>query len=433
MIDIQILREKPELVEKKSQQKGYIIDVDQILGFDKERLELLNKVEDLRRKRNELTESYKGQKPSESQLEEGRKIKNDLIDLEHKYDDIEIQLNKLLAKIPNLADDDVPVGKTEDENVIIKTVGEIRKFNFEPKSHVEIAEANGWLDKTRAAKVAGSRFAYLKGSMVKLQFALVQFVINSLSDEEVINKIIKDNNLKLSSKAFVPVIPPALINTTTYEATGRLNAEEVTYKIENEDLWLNASAEHSLCSMYKDEILPEKDLPIRYIGYSTSFRREAGTYGKDMEGIFRTHQFDKLEMETFSTKETSKEEHLLMVGIQEYLLQSLNLPYQVIQKCTADIGFPNARGVDINTWIPSQDTYRETHSADYLTDFQARRLKTRYKKNEDGTNQLVHTNDATAIVLSRIPIAILENYQEEDGRVKVPEVLKKYVGGIEYL
>jgi seryl-tRNA synthetase len=433
MIDIQILRENPELVKTKSKQKGYDIDIDQIVGFDKERLELLNKVEELRRSRNELNDSFKGAKPSDDQLEKGRQLKEELSDLEHKYDDIELQLNALLSKIPNLAEDDVPVGASEDENVIIKTNGEPTKFDFKPKSHAEIAEANGWLDKTRAAKVAGSRFAYIKGPMVKLQFALVQFVMNELSNEEVISKLVKENNLNVSTKAFVPVIPPALINTATYEATGRLNAEEVTYKIENDDLWLNASAEHSLCSMYKDELLPESELPIRYIGYSTSFRREAGTYGKDMEGIFRTHQFDKLEMETFSNSESSKDEHLLMVAIQEYLLSELGLPYQVIQKCTADIGFPNARGVDINTWIPSQNQYRETHSADYLTDFQARRLKTRYKKNNGEGNELVHTNDATALVLSRIPIAILENYQDAEGRVKVPDILKKYMGNAEYL
>ncbi len=213
-----------------------------------------------------------------------------------------------------------------------------------------------------------------------------------------------------------------------YEASGRLDAEEVTYKIEQDELWLNASAEHSLCTMYKDEIIPAEDLPIRYIGYSTSFRREAGSYGKDMEGLFRNHQFDKLEMEVFSLPETSYQEHLLLVAIEEYLMQSLEIPYQVLMKCTADIGFPNARGIDIEAWLPGQNRYRETHSADYITDFQARRLKTRFKNN-DGEIGFIHTNDATAFALSRAPIAIIENYQQKDGSVIIPEVLRAYMGG----
>src|SRR5581483_11866572 len=211
----------------------------------------------------------------------------------------------------------------------------------------------------------GSRFAYIKGDLVRLQFAIVQFVLQTLGDERVIQKLIQENDLDLVAKPFTPVIPPAMLRTEPYEASARLNAEEVTYKVEQDDLWLNASAEHTLCTMYWNEILPEDQLPIRYIGYSTSFRREAGTYGKDTEGILRMHQFDKLEMEVFSNGETGLQEHLLLIAIQEYLMQQLGLPYQVLQKCTADIGKPNARGVDIEAWLPGQGAYRETHTADY--------------------------------------------------------------------
>jgi seryl-tRNA synthetase len=204
----------------------------------------------------------------------------------------------------------------------------------------------------------------------------------------------------------------------------------VTYKIEQDDLWLNASAEHTLCTMYWNEILPEESLPIRYLGYSTSFRREAGTYGKDAEGIFRMHQFDKLEMEVFSTGETGLAEHKLLIAIQEYLVQQLGLPYRLVQKCTFDIGKPNASGLDIDCWFPGQGAYRETHTADYMTDYQARDLKIRVKRS-DGQMQLVHTNDATAFALGRILKAILENNQQEDGSIVVPEVLRPYLGGKE--
>jgi seryl-tRNA synthetase len=428
MVDIQVIRDNPDLVSEKAKQKGYEVDIQQLLGFDDERRKMLSIVESLRQKRNELTASSKGQKPSDEQLKIGRELKDELTDNEHKLVAIEDSLNLLLKKVPNLPTEDVPIGASEDDNVVTKKVGEIPTFDFKARNHAEIAEASDWIDKQRAAKVAGSRFAYIKGPLVNLQFAIVQYVINTLGDQSIIEKLIKDNNLNLSPKPFVPVIPPALIKTAPYEASARLDAEEVTYKIEQDDLWLNASAEHSLCTMYMDEIIPEAEFPIRYIGYSTSFRREAGTYGKDMEGIFRTHQFDKLEMEVFSTPETGLDEHFLLIAIQEYFMQQLKLPYQVLTKCTADIGFPNARGVDIETWLPGQNNYRETHSADYMTDFQARRLKTRVKKSDGGV-ELVHTNDATALVLSRVPVAILENYQMADGSVRVPDVLQSYMGG----
>ncbi|HUC20006.1 MAG TPA: aminoacyl--tRNA ligase-related protein, partial [Candidatus Polarisedimenticolaceae bacterium] len=288
-------------------------------------------------------------------------------------------------------------------------------------------EANDWIDKERAAKVSGSRFAYIKGSLVRLQFALMQYGLNVLTDETKLAEIAEAAGLKVSAKPFVPVLPPPMIRTDVYEATGRLNGAEVTYKLEDDDLWLNGSAEHSLCAMYQNEILPEADLPIRYVGYATSFRREAGTYGKDMEGIFRMHHFDKMEMESFTTADVGLDEHLFMIAIQEYLMQQLGLPYQVIMKSTADIGKPNARGVDINTWLPGQDKYRETHSADFISDYQTRALQTRVRR-ESGV-ELAHTNDATAYAMGRTLIAIIENYQTKDGKVRVPDVLQPAYGG----
>jgi seryl-tRNA synthetase len=428
MLDIQFIRDNPELVAEKSKQKGYEVDIRQLLGFDKERRELLQQAEDLRRRRNELTAQTKGQKPSDEQVKAGRELKDRLADSEHKLASIEKEYEELLKLVPNMPLDDVPVGATEEENQVARMVGEPPKFDFEPKNHARIAEAKGWLDKERAAKVTGARFAYLKGDLVQLQFAIIQFVIAKLTDSAFLDEVIKENGLQTSNKPFVPVLPPFLLRTEVYDAMDRLDPRDDRYKIEGEDLWLQGSAEHVLGSMHAGEILDEKDLPLRYLGYATSFRREAGSYGKDMEGIFRTHQFDKLEMESLTTAETGLAEHRLMIAIQEKLMQLLGLPYQVLNKCTADIGKPNAHGVDIEAWLPGQGKYRETHTADYMTDYQARRLKTRVKR-AGGEVELIHTNDATAFALSRTPIAIIENFQTGDGNVRIPEVLQPFMGG----
>ena len=294
------------------------------------------------------------------------------------------------------------------------------------KVYWQLAEKLGLIDKDRAAKVAGARFAYIKGPLVLLQWALFQFAINVLTNEDTLSKIAKKANLKVSTKPFVPVLPPLMIKTAPYSAMDRLEPREERYKIEGEDLWLQGSAEHVLGTMHMEEDINEVNFPVRYAGFATSFRKEAGTYGKDMEGIIRMHQFDKLEMESLTTAENSLDEHFFMIAIQEYLMQQLGLPYEVILKCTADVGKPNARGIDINVWLPGQDKYRETHTADYMTDYQARRLKTRVRR-KNGKMELVHTNDATAFSQRPI-IAIMENYQQKDGSIKVPKVLQKYCG-----
>jgi len=427
MLDIQFIRENPELVADKSRQKGYDIDVVQLLGFDAERRELQTKVEELRRERNEIAASMKGERPSDEQVAKGRDIKQQLVDLEHKLSSIEQEFTVLLKKVPNMPLDEVPVGATEEENVVIKSWGDQPTFDFEPKNHAEIAEAKGWLDKDRGAKIAGSRFVYLMGDLVRLEFALWQFGMDVLGNEQILQQLVDENNLKVSAKPFKPILPPAVAKKEVFEATGRLNREEQTYKIEDEDLWLNASAEHTIAPIYIDEILPEEELPIRYVGYTTAFRREAGTYGKDTEGIFRLHQFNKLEMECFTTADTSYDEHLLLIAVQEYLMQQLGLPYHVLEKCTADIGRPNAKGVDIEVWLPSQKTYRETHTADYITDYQARAMKTRVRR-RDGSIEFAHTNDATAFS-ERPLIGIIENFQTAEGDVMIPPALRPYMGG----
>jgi seryl-tRNA synthetase len=430
MIDIQFIRENPELVAEKSKQKGYEIDVTQLLEMDGQRRTRLTQIEILRARRNTLNDEAKGQRPTDEQIAAGKELKEELAQLEIELKRIEDDYDTLLKKVPNMPLEDVPVGASEDENVVARQEGERTQFAFAPKSHWEIAEARDLIDKERATKVAGARFAYIKGDLVRLQFAIIQFVLATVGDERILQSLIEENHLNLTAKPFTPVLPPAMIKTDVFAAMDRLEPRDDRYKVgeAEDDLWLQGSAEHTLGSMYKDEILDEAQLPIRYVGYSSSFRREAGTYGKDTEGIIRMHQFDKLEMEVFSTPETGLDEHKLLCAIQEYLVGQLGLPYQVIQKCTADIGKPNARGIDLEVWMPGQDKYRETHTADYMTDYQTRRLKTRGRK-ADGSIVLLHTNDATAFALGRIMVAIIENFQTPDGHVKVPDVLQPFMGG----
>lgn len=434
MLDINYIRDNRQKVEDAIKNKGYTIDLDEILQLDDARKELSQKTDILRQERNQISSQMKNGQPDQVLISRGKEIKQELSSLEEKLSSVESDFLAKLKTVPNVPCDDVPVGLSEDENEVAEVCGEPTKFNFEPKNHYEIGQARGWIDKERASKVTGARFAYIKGEMVSLQMAIVNFVMNSLSDEGVIKEICEANHLEhISTKPFTTVLPPLMLRTEMYDAMDRLEPRDDRYKIEGEELWLQGSAEHVLGSMHAGEIFAEQDLPVRYLGYATSFRQEAGTYGKDMEGIIRMHQFDKLEMESFSTKETSREEHELFVAIQRWLIEQLRLPYRVIRKCTFDIGKPDARGIDMEVWLPGQGKYRETHTADYMTDYQSRRLNTRVRRDETGEVELVHTNDATAFALGRIMIAVIENYQNEDMTVRVPEVLRKYLNGKEIL
>lgn len=434
MIDIKILRQNPEIIRKALHDKVVKwVDLDRVIELDTKRIILKQNLDKLRERRNELSSIMpKNGIPSPEILTEAKEVKSSIQTLEKEYEEIETEFLVIYKKIPNIPSEDTPVGLTEDENVVVKMWWDIPNFSFPVKNHAEIAEVRGWIDKERAANVAWSRFAYLKWDLVRLQFALVQWVMDTLWNREVIAKIIKDNNLNVSDKPFLPILPPYMIKTAPYDAMDRLEPREDRYKIEGEDLWLQGSAEHVLWSMHAWEIFEEKDMPIRYLGYATSFRGEAWTYGKDMEGIIRMHQFDKLEMESFSVAETAHDEHLLFVWIQEYLVQQLKVPYQKIQKCTFDIGKPNSKWSDIDCWFPGQGKYRETHTADYMSDYQARRLQTRVRRTGWDV-ELIHTNDATAFACGRILVAIMENFQNEDYTVTIPEVLRNYMWGREIL
>jgi len=431
MIDIKILRTNPELVRKALHDKATSgVDLDRVIELDRERVRLQQELDALRARRNALSDQMGAGKPEPALLDEAKSVKEKIQNDEKIFNEIETEFYTLYKKIPNIPTEDTPVGLTEEENQVVKQWGDIREFDFPIKNHAEIGTARDWIDKERAANIAGARFAYLKGDLVRLQMALVSWVMDTLTSRETIAEIIAEYDLDVSDKPFTPVLPPLMIKTEPYEAMDRLEPREDRYKIEGEDLWLQGSAEHVLGSMHAGEIFEESQMPIRYLGYATSFRGEAGTYGKDMEGIIRMHQFDKIELESFSTAETSHEEHLFFSAIQEYLMQQLEIPYQKLQKCTFDIGKPNAKGSDIEAWLPGQQKYRETHTADYMTDYQSRRLQTRVRR-ADGSVELIHTNDATAFACGRILVAIIENYQNADMTVNIPKVLRPYMGGKE--
>ena len=431
MLDIRFIRENPDRVQTAAAQKGYTVNIQELLHADESRRELQQKADELRTRRNEIAAQMKGGKPAEELIEEGKNIKTELAEVVDHLRVADELFTTLLRAVPNVALDEVPIGSSEAENVEIRTWGDKPSFDFPVKNHAEIAEAKGWLDKERGAKIAGARFVYTMGDLVLLEMALWRFAMDVLTNQETLQSIIDKHGLKLSARPFTPILPPAAAKQEVFEATGRLNRQEQTYKIEDEDLWLNASAEHTIAPIYMDEILDEAQMPIRYVGYTTAFRREAGTYGKDAEGFFRLHQFNKLEMECFTTAETSYDEHLFLVAIQEYLMQRLELPYHVLEKCTADIGRPNAKGVDVEVWLPSQGMYRETHTADYIGDYQTRAMKTRVRR-ADGSVELAHTNDATAFS-QRPLIGIIENNQTKSGDVVIPTVLRPYLGGREVL
>ncbi|SDB58838.1 serine--tRNA ligase [Bauldia litoralis] len=427
MIDLKVLRNEPDLVRAAIRDKGANVDLDLVLELDRDYVALLREVEEVRAERNRVSSSISG-KPDEATIATARALREQLASMEAELAEKKKAFFTAYKQVPNIPTHDTPVGHSEDENQVVRRWGERREFPFPAKNHYEIALHHDWIDKERAAKVAGSRFAYIKGDLVKLQFALISLVFDKMTDEGFIGSVVKEAGLDISTRPFLPILPPYMIRTDIYDAMDRLEPVEERYRIDGEDLWLQGSAEHVIGSMHAEEILEEADMPLRYLGYATSFRSEAGAAGKDLEGIIRLHQFDKIEMESFTSPETSHAEHLLLSAIQERLMQLLRIPYQKLQKCTFDIGKPNAKGSDIEAWLPGQQKYRETHTADYMTDYQARRLNTRVRR-QDGTLEFVHTNDATAFACGRTMVAIIENFQNEDMTVDIPEVLQGYMGG----
>lgn len=423
MLDIKFIRENIELVKKNNSHKKINVDVEQLLEMDDKRRILQTELEGLRNERNKISKT----KPNEVKIVEVRKMGEKIKDLENKFKELESGITDLLYKIPNIVHSSTPVGPDDSGNKVLRQVGEIPQFSFKPKEHWEIGKNRGLIDNEKATDISGTRFTYLKGKLVLLQFALINHALSILTNEEYLKKIIKENNLNVSSTPFIPVVPPVMIKPEVFQKMARIDPKEERYYIPSDDVYLIGSAEHTLGPLHMNETLEEKALPLRYVGVSLAFRREAGSYGKDTKGILRVHQFDKMEMESFSLPENSVEEQNFFVAIQEELMKTLKLPYQIVQICTGDMGGPDARQIDLETWMPGQNKYRETHTSDLMTDYQARRLKTKFKT-KDGETSFVHMNDATVYAIGRTLIAIIENYQQEDQTIVVPEILRQYTG-----
>ncbi|MDP2669937.1 MAG: serine--tRNA ligase [bacterium] len=419
MIDLQKVRDQIQAYKTMCAQRNMEVDIDRVISLDDQRKALQGQIDQLKYQQK--------QHANEQQYDQAKALKEEIKVLEEQFTAVKQELEILHYTLPNFIHPEVTIGKNEDENVILKEVGTPRTFDFEIKDHEELGIALGILDKEKAAQVAGARFVYLKGDIVLMQNAIAKLTFDTLTNEKILAKIIKEANLNVSERPFVPVIPPLMINFETAEKMGRLHPMDDRFIFPEDKYMMIGSAEHSLGPLHMDEIIPEESLPLRYVANTPAFRREAGTYGKDTRGILRVHQFDKIEMEIFSTPEQSEEEQKLIVAIQEYLLQQLELPYQVIGICTGDMGKPDYRQIDINTYMPGQGNYRETHTSDLMTDYQARRLNIRTQK-PDGTKEFVHMNDATAFALGRILIAVMENYQNADGTITIPKVLQSYVG-----
>lgn len=418
MIDIAFIREHADLVKQAAEQKRVTVDIDRLLVVDRSRREMKTQLDELQRQRNEAAKN--------KDIEAGKRLKEEATALQEPLQALEEEFEALMILVPNIPSDDTPIGKDESENVVIRTFLEPTKFDFEPKHHSELGKALNLIDNETGAIVSGARFTYLKGDLALMQFALIQLVFSTLTNKATLEKIAQDAGLTVSTKPFIPVIPPVFIRPEVMQRMGRLEPRDERYHIVSDDLFLVGSAEHTLGPMHMEQTFEEAELPVRYIGYSTAFRREAGSYGKDTRGIIRVHQFDKLEMETFTTPEKSTDEQNLIVAIQEYLVQQLRIPYRVVQICTGDMGKPDSRQIDLEMWMPGEGTYRETHTSDLMTDFQSRRLNIKIKR-ETG-KVFAHMNDATAFAIGRALVGIMENYQNADGSITVPEVLRAYVG-----
>ena len=419
MLDIRFIKENKDIVQAAAKAKNKPVNLDELLRLADERKELKSNIDEINQKRNLAAK--------EQNREEGGKLKKELEEVELRYTKVDKEFVSLMLKVPNIISPDTPVGQDETGNKVLRQWGEKPQFDFAPKEHFELGEKLGVIDNETATAVSGPRFAYIKGDLVLMQFAVLQHCFEILNDKKTLEEIAKNAGLSINVNTFTPVLPPAIVKTAVQNRMARFLSPEEHYIFPEDNQMLVGSAEHTLGPIYMDKIIEEGKLPIRLVGYSTAFRREAGSYGRDMKGILRLHQFDKLEMETFCLPENSLPEQDFLVAIQEHLLQTLKLPYQVVAICTADMGFPDYRQIDIETWMPGQNKYRETHTADLTTGFQSRRLNTKVKRT-DGNVELVHINDATLAAMGRMLIAIMENYQQKDGSIEIPKVLRPYMG-----
>jgi seryl-tRNA synthetase len=412
VLDVKAVREDPEPFRRGLARRNLEGAVDELLELDERRRELTVRVEELRAEQNRAGKAIGGAQGEDKQrlIDEVSRVSAQVKELEPQLAEVEEQLAALLAKTPNIPHDSSPDGFTDEDAVEVRTHGQPPAFDFEPRDHAALGELLGILDTDRGARTSGSRFVYLLGDIVHVQFALVRHAMDVLSE-----------------RGFTPVIPPVLVREEAMYGTGFLPTDEVNIYVTTEDnLYLVGTSEVPLAAFLMGEIVDEGDLPLLYAGYSTCFRREAGSYGKDLGGMFRVHQFDKVEMFAFTTPETSWEMHERMVGIEEEIVGNLGLPYRVVNIAAGDLGGSAAKKYDIEVWLPGQDRYRELTSCSNCTDYQARRLQTRVRR-PNGTVEVLHTLNGTATAVGRTLIAILENFQRADGSVVLPEKLHPYL------
>jgi seryl-tRNA synthetase len=413
VLDLKAIREDPEPARRALARRApeLVADLDRLLDLDADRRRLTTEVEELRAQQNRASRAIGSASPGERQrqIEEVRRVSERLNELEPALLDAEEQVKALLDRLPNPPHESVPEGETDEDNEVLREVGVRQDFPFEPRDHVDLGTALGILDLERGARLSGTRFAYLLGGGAVVQFALVRYCLD-----------------RLHSKGFVPVIPPVLVREEAMHATGFLPTDEAQlYVTREDDLYLVGTSEVALAGLHQSELLESESLPRRYVGYSTCFRREAGAHGKDTRGIFRVHQFDKVEMFSFTRPDASWDEHEFLLSCEEELVQGLDLPYRVANVCTGELGASAAKKFDLEVWLPGQGRYRELTSCSNTTDYQARRLGVRVRT-PDG-NRPAHTLNGTACAIGRTLIALLENHQREDGTVALPDVLHPYL------
>ena len=416
MLDPKLIKEKPEIIRNMLKSRAVEFDLEELIESDQKRREFIIKTDELRKKKNQvaitISEKKKAGEDASSILAEMKNISNELTKLESEQEEIEKKYLKLASTIPNLVDKSVPLGIDDSSNKEIKKWGNIPKFDFKIKDHIDISEDLNLVDLERAAKVAGARFYYLKNDLVRLNQALIHFGLDFLTE-----------------KGYSLVQPPYMINRESMEgAVIAEDFEEVIYKVQDEDLYMIGTSEHAMAAMHSKEIIEGKNMPMKYAGVSPCFRKEAGAHGRDQKGIFRVHQFDKIEQFIFSKPEDSWKEHEKMLAIAEEFYQKLEIPYRVMLLSTGDIGKISAKTYDIEAWMAGQNAYREIVSCSNCLEYQARRLKIRFRDKTNENTQYVHTLNSTLIATTRVLVAIMENFQTKDGHIRIPQVLQSYMG-----
>lgn len=422
MLDIRLIRDHPDMVKQRIKTKGDDVDadIDRILQLDKRRREILVEVEELKHQRNvvsqEIAKRKKAGEPIDELVHQMRGISQRIKQLDDEVSDVERELHQLLLMIPNLPHESVPFGESEDDNVEVARWGEPRPFNFEPKPHWEVAQRLGIIDFARGVKLSGSRFYVLTGLGAKLERALITFMID----------------LHVEKHGYTEIFPPFLVRRECMVGTGQLPKFDIdAFVCERDDLWLIPTAEVPVTNLHRDEILSRDALPLKYVAYSACFRREAGAAGRDTRGIIRVHQFNKVELVKFVEPETSYDELESLVRDAVEVLELLNLPYRIVEMCTGDLGFAASKKYDPEVWMPGQNRYVEVSSCSNFEDFQARRANIRYRPAKGAKPRFVHTLNGSGLAIGRTFAAILENYQQEDGSVIIPEALRPYMGGLE--